>query len=76
MIKLYNNETGELIGDISEAQLQFLKDQLEEESLEDQDYAIEGMTLAYFEELGIDSQLLALLRGALGEKTQIIIRWA
>jgi hypothetical protein len=75
MNKLYNNETGELIGTISDAQLKFLVDQLEEESLEDQDYAIEGMTLAYFEEQGIDAELLRLLRGALGEKEQIIIRW-
>lgn len=76
MIKLYNNETEELIGTISEAQLQFLEDQLEEESLEDQDYEIEAMTLAYFEEQGIDPQLLGLLRQALGEKEQLIIRWA
>lgn len=76
MIKLYNNETEELIGTISEAQLQFLEDQLEEESLEDQDYEIEAMTLAYFEEQGIDQQLLSLLRQALGDKEQLIIRWA
>lgn len=76
MYKLYNNETGELIGTINDTQLQFLKDQLEEESLEDQDYEIENMTLAYFEELGIDNQLLGILRQALGNKEQIIIRWA
>jgi hypothetical protein len=76
MHKLYDNQTGEVIGTISEAQLQFLKDQLEEESLEDQDYAIEGMTLAFFEEQGIDTELLTLLRGALGQKELIIIRWA
>jgi hypothetical protein len=75
MNKLYNDETGELIGNINEAQLQFLIDQLEEESLQDRDYAIEGMTLAYFEEQGIDAELLGLLRRGLGEKEQIIIRW-
>jgi hypothetical protein len=76
MYKLYNNETGELIGTISEEQLKFLKDQLEEESLEDQDYEIEAMTLAFFMEEGIDAQLLEMLRKALGEKEQLIIRWA
>lgn len=76
MTQLYDNETGELIGTISDTQLQFLKDQLEEESLEDQDYAIEGMTLAFFEAQGIDAELLKLLRGALGKKEQILIRWA
>jgi hypothetical protein len=76
MYKLYNNATGDLIGTINEAQLQFLKDKLEEEYLEDQDYEIEAMTLAYFEEEGIDAALLAMLRQALGDKEQIIIRWA
>ncbi len=76
MYNLYNNESGELIGLITEAQLNFIKDQLEEESQEDQDYAIEAMTLAYFEEQGIDAPLLELLRKALGDKEQIIIRWS
>jgi hypothetical protein len=76
MYQLFNNETGELIGEITEVQLQFLKEQLEEESLEDKDYEIEGMTLAYFEEQGIDGQLLAMLRKALADKDYIIIRWS
>ena len=76
MYKLYNNDTGELVGNISEGQLQFLKDQMEEESLEDQDYEIETMTLAYFQELGIDTELLGILQRALGDKESIIIRWA
>ena len=76
MYKLYNNDTGELVGNISEGQLQFLKDQLEEESLEDQDYEIEPMTLAYFEEQGIDAELLGILQRALGDQETIIIRWS
>jgi len=76
MYKLYNNDTGELVGNISEGQLQFLKDQLEEESLEDQDYEIEPMTLAYFEEQGIDAELLGILKRALGDQEAIIIRWS
>jgi hypothetical protein len=76
MYKLYDNQTGEMIGTITEQQLQFLKDQLEEESMEDQDYAIESMTLAYFIEQGIDTALLEMLRKALGVKEQIIIRWS
>jgi processive 1,2-diacylglycerol beta-glucosyltransferase len=76
MVQLYDNQTGEMIGAITDQQLQFLRDQLEEESMEDQDYAIEAMTLAYFIEQGIDAELLGLLRKALGEKDQIIIRWA
>jgi hypothetical protein len=58
MPKLYDNGTGDLIGEISDDQLQFLKDQLEEESLEDRDYAIEEMTLEYFEEQNGDPELI------------------
>ena len=54
MINVSNAKDELLIGTITETQLQFLIDNMEEESLEDQDYAITPMTLAYFEELGAD----------------------
>jgi processive 1,2-diacylglycerol beta-glucosyltransferase len=75
MIELFNDKTGDLIGEISESQLQFLIDQLEEESMEDRDYAINRMTLAFFESQSADPELLDLLEGELGDKSEIIIRW-
>lgn len=75
MPNLYNQTTGELISSITEAQLQSLVDQLEEESLEDQDYAIDPMTLAYFEGQGIDPDLVGMLRAALGNRLEITVRW-
>lgn len=76
MLKLYNNATGALIGEISDQQFQFMVDQLEEESLEDRDYAITSMTLAFFESQGADSELVALLRRALGDRDEVIVRWS
>jgi hypothetical protein len=76
MAKVYDNESGVLLGEITQDQLQFLIDQLEEESLEDKDYAISPMTLAYFQELGADSDLIKLLGQALGDKDEVVIRWA
>jgi len=76
MVKLYDNKTGVLIGEITPQQLKFLIDQLEEESLEDKDYAITRMTLEFFEAQGIDPQLESLLRKALGENEELIIRWS
>lgn len=75
MIKVYDNRKDVLIGEITQAQLDFLMSNMEEESLEDQDYAITAMTLAYFEELGIDPALLDLLRKALGDQDELVIRW-
>jgi hypothetical protein len=75
MIQLFNKRSGEPIGPINQAQRQFLVDQLEEESLEDQDYAITGMTLDYFTEIGGDAELIKMLRAALGTKDEIMIVW-
>ena len=44
MIDLYNSETNEKLGSITEADLQVLVDGLEEESAEDQDYFIDEAT--------------------------------
>jgi len=75
MILLLNKQTGAIIAEITEQQLRFLEDQLEEESLEDQDYAISSMTLDYFAELNADPLLLDLLRTALGDQSELIILW-
>jgi processive 1,2-diacylglycerol beta-glucosyltransferase len=75
MINVSNAKDGNIIGTLTEAQLQFLVDNMEEESLEDQDYAITPMTLAYFEELGADPALLGMLRQALGSQEELVIRW-
>lgn len=75
MIKVFNAKSDALLGTLAEDQLQFLADNLEEESLEDQDYAITAMTLAYFQELGADPALLDMLRQALGDEDELVIRW-
>ena len=45
MIDVYDNETGKLIGSITEADLKVLVDALEEESETDQDYYITSETI-------------------------------
>ena len=75
MIKLYEKDAGIFLGTITEAQLQFLIDQLEEESTEDTDYYINQATLDLFEDTGADADLLALLRQALGTREDIEIQW-
>jgi hypothetical protein len=75
MIKLYEKDTRVFLGTITEAQLQFLIDQLEEESAEDTDYYINQATLDLFEDTGADTDLLALLRQALGTREDIEIQW-
>ena len=76
MIQLHEKETGVDVGTITEAQLQFLIDQLEEESADDTDYYIDHATLDLFEEVGADAELLALLRQVLGTRDGIEIVWS
>jgi hypothetical protein len=75
LIKLYDVETDREIGSITDAQLQFMIDQLEEESDEDRDYYINIGTLELFESRGADPGLLDLLRKALADRTEMDIRW-
>lgn len=76
MAQLYDAKSGKRIGTITEAELQFLFDQLEEECLEDRDYYIDRTTLEWFEEHGADLHLTVLLREALGGREGMDIRWA
>lgn len=76
MIKVSDKDTGAAIGEISEAQLKYLQDALEEESREDQDYYINTTTVDTFEQSGADAELVKLLRRALGERREMEIRWS
>ena len=76
MIHLREKGTNTPIGSISEEQLQYLIDQLEEEWLEDKDYAITPLLLDAFEAGGADPELVSLLRDALGERGEIEIVWS
>jgi processive 1,2-diacylglycerol beta-glucosyltransferase len=76
MVYLYNQATDELLGEISEDELQFLIDQMEEESTKDKDYSITRMEIAYFSQNGATPHLINLLTQALGEQQEVIILWS
>lgn len=76
MVYLYEKATGARIGEISDDQLQFLVDQMEEESLEDRDYSITQMELDYFVSLGASPQLVDLLRTALAGREEVVVFWS
>jgi hypothetical protein len=75
MVKLFDKDNGTFLGAITENQLKFLIDQLEEEDLEDRDYAITPMLLSLFEGEGADPVLVSILRDALGERDEMTIIW-
>jgi hypothetical protein len=75
MAKIYDVESGDLIGTVTATELQFLIDQLEEEDSEDRDYYVDRASLDWFEEQGADPALMAPLRQALGSREGMDIRW-
>ena len=75
MITLKNKETGEFIGTISEADLQYLIDELEEEHSEDKDYWLNKDQLKILADKGADPSLIAMIESALGENGDVEIIW-
>ena len=75
MLRLKNKNSGEFLGSISEAQLQYLVDQLEEEHGQDQDYWLNRTQIEIFKENGADPELIVLLEKALGDGDEVEIAW-
>ena len=75
MPRLIRLDTGDAIGQISDEQLKFLVEQLEEEHDEDQDYYIDRDTLELLSDNGADPELLAMLEKAIGDDESMDIAW-
>lgn len=76
MIQLYDKEMGAPIGTITEDNLRFLIEQLEEESGDDQDYYFTEATLDLLEKGGADTALVSLLRRALNGRAEMEVCWS
>ena len=75
MPRLYRLDNNETIGTITDKQLQFLVDQLEEEDEDDNDYFVDRDTLELLSDNGCDPDLLAMIEGAMGDDDEIDIAW-
>ena len=75
MIELRDKATDEYLGTIDDDELQFLVDDLEEESPEDRDYYIDSDTIQMLEDDGAPLSLITLLRKSLGSQDGVEVRW-
>jgi hypothetical protein len=75
MIDVFRNDTNELIGSITDADLQVIVEALEEESEDDQDYWIDKATIDVLGDGRATEHLLGVLRKALGSSDGVEIRW-
>ena len=75
MIMLYDNESDQEVGEITEPQLELLVEELADESLDEYTYNINSSVISHLEGSGADPGLLALLRKALGTRTSMELRY-
>lgn len=76
MITLALKDTGAPLGTIDDADLQVLRDQLEEESETDTDYFINAPTIDLLEQNGASAALVAMLQAAVGDSEGVEIAWS
>jgi hypothetical protein len=75
MPRIFRLDTGNDIGNITDAQLAFLVEQLEEEHDDDKDYFIDRDTLELLSDNGADPDLLGMLEKAMGDDESMDIAW-
>jgi len=74
-IALYDKDEDRHIGDITEAELEYLKEHLEETADDDQDYFIDLATIDYLADGEATDHLIDLLKKAVGSGEGIEISW-
>ena len=75
MPKIYNKNSGALLGTVNESDVQCLVDVLEEEDSKDVDYFIDLDTVDILESNGGSQVLVQMLRAAIGATEGVDIRW-
>ena len=63
------------VAELTEEQLDFLIEHLEEEWSEDRDYYINKDMVAMLEQRGADTGLIHILQDALGDKDEVEVLW-
>lgn len=75
MIDLYLKDTQELLGSVTETELQYLIDSLEETAPEDRDYYVDLATIDLLADGRATDHLVKLLRKAVGTGDGVEIEW-
>jgi len=75
MPRLYNKQSGALLGTVSDADVSLLVEQLEEEAIADVDYFVDADTVEILEGAGASGTLVQMLRAAIGNGEGVDIRW-
>jgi len=75
MARLFDNDSGALLGEISAEDVNFLIEQLEEESAEDVAYYVNQDTVTLLRAEGASQELLVVLEKAIAGSGEAEVRW-
>ena len=75
-VALFDADTNQPLGHITDADLQWLDSQLEKESVDDHDYYFDAATLDMLESAGARPELMAILRALLDGRESVDVRWS
>jgi hypothetical protein len=75
MPRLYDLSNNQLLGHVSQADIDLLVAQMEEESSQDQDYYVDNDTFLRLTDSGASSTLLDAIKMALDLRGECDIRW-
>lgn len=75
-VALFDADTNQPLGHITDADLQWLDGQLEKESVDDRDYYFDAPTLDMLESAGARPELMTTLRALLAGRDSVDVRWS
>ena len=75
-MKLYDSRSGALVGEVTEDDVQFLIDQLEEEHADDVAYYVSADTLEFLRSRNARPELLEVLTRAIAAQGDAELRWS
>ncbi len=75
MARLFDNDSGALLGEISAEDVDFLIDQLEKKSADDDAYYVNQDTVTLLRAEGASQELLAVLEKAIAGQAEAEVRW-
>ena len=75
-MKLYDDRSGALVGEVTEDDVQFLIDQLEEERADDVAYYVNADTVEFLRERNATPELLEVLTRAIAAQGDAELRWS
>jgi processive 1,2-diacylglycerol beta-glucosyltransferase len=76
MATLRDKESGTTLGVVSDADLEFLIQQLEETSVSDNDYYVDDATIEMLDAAGAAPALITVLREALAGREGLEVQWS